>query len=317
MRCFVIALLLSSVCLNTVYAQSELEKGKELFKSRKYSEAKAVCESILSRSNYHAEANYLLGSIYLRHEQDYDKAIEYLEKAVDSEPNNSNYHLTLSGALGNKAMRSNVVKQALLAPRIKSEMEKAVELDPNNIEARTALSQFYVMAPGIMGGSVEKAKRQADAILALDAYRGYVTYANIYNRQEDWDQAENYYKKAIAVNPQKALPYHQLGYLYLRMKRHAEAVAQFQRMVQFDPDNANSYDSLGDGYLANGQLDEALDSYRKAVNIDPQFAPSVFNLASCYEKKQMKQEAKEYYKRYLVLTPTGSQADEARAKIKD
>ena len=312
-----VVFFLSSLFLSSLNAQTEHELGRELFKSKKYAEAKAVFESILSKSSYNAEANYYLGSIYLRADRDPDKAIEYLEKAIDAEPNNSMYHLVLSNALGNKAMQSNVIKQALLAPKIKSELEKAVELDPNSIEARTGLCQFYIMAPGIMGGSFEKAKQQADAVRTLDAYRGYLMYATIYNREEDWDQAEIYYKKAIAADPKKGTPYHQLGYLYTKLKRNPEAVAQFLKMVEYDPDNANSYDSLGDGYMANGQLDEALKSYAKAVSIDPKFAPSVFNLAKCYEKKNMKLEAKENYKRYIALVPTGSQSDEARSKIKD
>lgn len=311
------ALFLFTFVLPSLNAQSDIERGRELFKNKKYSEARTVFENILSQSSYNAEANYYLGSICLRADRDPDKAIEYLEKAIDAEPNNSLYHLVLSSALGNKAMQSNVIKQALLAPKIKNELEKAVELDPKSIEARSGLCQFYLMAPGIMGGSIEKAKQQAEAIRNLDAYRGYLVYASIYNREEDWDQAETYYKKAVAADPMKAAPYHQLGYLYLKLNRNQEAVSHFLKMVEHDPDNANSYDSLGDGYLANGQLDEALNSYSKAVAIDPQFAPSVFNLAKCYEKKNMKPQAQENYKRYVALVPSGSQSDEARSKIKD
>ena len=310
----VLSLSLLSPC---VRAQSELEHGLEFFNKGKYSEAKDVFENLLAQSNYNAEANYYLGLIYLRFEGDVDKAIECIEKAVEVDPANAKYHLNLSSALGAKAMQSNVIKQALLAPRIKSELEKAVELDPNNPDARTGLMQFYVMAPGIMGGSINKAKLQAEALLKLNTYRGYMAYAMIYNQEDDQIAAEEYYKKAISVDPKKPAPYHQLGYLYLKQKRYPESIQHFKKMVEYDPDNANSYDSLGDGYLANDQLDEALESYRKAVATDPKFAPSVFNVAKCCEKKNMKQEAKDHYRRYLALVPSGSQADEARTRLKE
>lgn len=306
-----------SIMIPSLQAQTELERGRQLFNDGKFSEAKSIFESLLAKSSYHAEANYYVGSIYLRFERDVDKAVEYLEKAIDADPNNAQYHLILSSALGAKAMQSNVIKQALLAPRIKSELEKAVELDPNNPDARNGLLQFYVMAPGIMGGSKDKAKLQAAALLKLNAYRGYMGFAFIYDQEDDPSNAEEYYKKAISVDPKKPGPHHRLGYLYLKQKRYEEAIQHFKKMVEYDPGNANSYDSLGDGYLANDQLDEAIESYRKAIVTDPGFAPSVFNLAKCCEKKNMKQEAKDHYRRYLALVPNGSQADEARSKLEE
>ncbi|MBL7959927.1 tetratricopeptide repeat protein [bacterium] len=302
---------------STLFAQSDLERGRELFKNKKYAEARSIFEKISNESDHQAEAYYYLGSIYLRFDRDPDKAVDLLEKAIESENANAKYHLMLSNALGAKAMQSNMLKQAFLAPKIKKEMEKAVELDPNYAEARMALTQFYVMAPGIMGGSIGKAKEQADALVKLDAYQGFMAYASIYNHEEDWQAAEGYFKKAIAAQPLKATPYHQLGYMYLKQKRTKEAVEQFKKMAEYDPANANSYDSLGDGYLADNKLDDAITSYKKAVSIDPKFGPSVFNLAKCYEKKNMKKEAKDNYKRYLALVPTGSQADEARSKLEE
>jgi tetratricopeptide (TPR) repeat protein len=309
--------LLSLLSLQSVlFAQVDLDKGRELFKNRKYSEARTIFEKITSESENHAEANYYLGWICLRSENNPEKAIDYLEKAIEANNSNAKYHLLLSNALGSKAMQSNMLKQAFLAPKIKKEMEKAVELDPNYVEARAALTQLYVMLPGIMGGSIEKAKGQAEALVKLDAYRGFIAYALIYDHEEDWQAADEYYKKAIASGsgPQKANAHHQLGYRYLKQKRTQEAVEQFKKMIEYDPTNANSYDSLGDGYIADNKLDEAIDAYKKAVSVDPSFSASVFNLAKCYEKKNMKQEAKENYKRYLALVPTGSQADEARSK---
>lgn len=310
--------LLCSIFLQTaLFSQTDLEKGRELFKSKKYLEAKTIFEKIINETENHAEANYYLGAIYLRSERNVDKAIEYMEKAIEADESNAQYHLDLSNALGNKAMQSNFVTQAFLAPKIKKEMEKAVELDPNYAAARMALTQFYIMAPGIMGGSIEKAKGQAEALVKLDAYRGFMAYASIYNHEEDWQEAEENFKKAIASGSgiQKANAYHQLGYTYLKQKRTKEAIEQFKKMVEYDPANANSYDSLGDGYLADNKLDDAIEAFQKAVSVDPSFAPSVFNLAKCYEKKKMNPEAKENYRRYLALVSTGSQADEARSKI--
>ncbi|MBL7994849.1 tetratricopeptide repeat protein, partial [bacterium] len=131
---------------SALFAQADLERGRELFKNKKYAEAKSIFETICKGPDHHAEAHYYLGSIYLRFDRDPEKAVDHLERAVEAENSNAKYHLMLSSALGAKAMQSNMFKQALLAPKIRKEIEKAVELDPNYAEARGALIQFYIMA---------------------------------------------------------------------------------------------------------------------------------------------------------------------------
>lgn len=298
-----------------VFAQGDLERGRELFKNKRYNEAKPIFENIIRTDEAHAEANYCLGVIAMRQPGDLDQAIEYLEAAVENNESNAQYHFMLSGAMGMKAMRSNPIKQAFLAPKIRSQLEQTIALDPSHVEARVNLLQFYIMAPGFMGGSIEKAKAQAESLVKLNAARGYMGYAAIAANEKDDGAAENYLLKAITADPKLSAPYHQLGYHYLKLKRHGEAIQQFKKMTEVDPTNANSFDSLGDGFIANNQLDEAIESFKKAVTLDPTFSASVYNLAQCYEKKNMKEEAKTQYQRYIALVPSGSKSEKAREKI--
>jgi len=84
---------------------------------------------------------------------DDDAAAALFEKAVAQNPKSAEAHYLLGSAYGSQAQKASIFGQASLAGKTRDEFEKAVELDPNHLEARFALLQYYAFAPGIMGGS--------------------------------------------------------------------------------------------------------------------------------------------------------------------
>ena len=87
----------------------------------------------------------------------WDAGIPSCEKAVALDPNDGLYHLWLGRIYGEKADRAGFLKAAGLAGKVRTEFERAVELSPNSWEARTDLAEFYLEAPGIVGGSKDEA----------------------------------------------------------------------------------------------------------------------------------------------------------------
>src|SRR5580765_2440333 len=81
-------------------------------------------------------------------------AVELGERAVREFPDNSALWLSLGEAYGAKARAASVVKRLPFAKKCKAAFEKAVDLDPSDIEARSALFEFCLEAPSIAGGSV-------------------------------------------------------------------------------------------------------------------------------------------------------------------
>jgi len=156
-----------------------LEKGIQLFEAEKFPEAKEFFESFAEKSPENPTASVYLGRIFLI-EGDYNTSIDWFKKAVELDENNSEYHLWLGRAYGQKAQRSSVFKKPSLAKKVKKEFEKAVELDPDNIDARFALMKYYLRAPGFMGGSKEKAREQAKEIEKRDPQQGRRAFELIY-----------------------------------------------------------------------------------------------------------------------------------------
>jgi len=64
----------------------------------------------------------------------------------------------------------NVLSKMSLASDGRKAYEKAIELDPNYVAARVGVTQFYLNAPSIAGGSVEKLGREDDARKNYEEY---------------------------------------------------------------------------------------------------------------------------------------------------
>jgi tetratricopeptide (TPR) repeat protein len=102
----------------------------------------------------------------------YEQAIAEFEKAVQQEGGNSDYHLWLARAYGQRTLQVKSSEQFFLARKVKTQLEQAVALNPDNIAARFDLLQYHLRAPGVVGGSREEAQRQAEEIARRDAQQG-------------------------------------------------------------------------------------------------------------------------------------------------
>ena len=141
----------------------DVAQGVQLFAERHTAEAQRFFDAFVRAQPENPVALFYLGRIAFE-EQRYAQAIEQLEKAVHFDENNSDYHLWLGRAYGHEAQRSAALRQPFLARKVKEHFEKAVELNPDNLDARVDLQEYYEKAPVIFGGGVEKAQQQAQEI---------------------------------------------------------------------------------------------------------------------------------------------------------
>jgi len=150
---------------------------------------------------------------------DWDKGIAACEKAVSLDPGNSQYHLWLGRVYGEKADHSHFVTAAGFAKKVHAEFETAVRLNPNSAEARTDLAEFYLEAPGIVGGGRDKAEAQAEKIAALDPVRAGWVKARLAEKSTDLVAAENDYRAAILASHGAALAWRNLASFYRQTGR--------------------------------------------------------------------------------------------------
>jgi tetratricopeptide (TPR) repeat protein len=132
--------------------------------------------------------------------EDWDQAASFCKKAVSGDPGNSVFHLWLGRAYGEKADHTNFVSAASLAGKVRTEFERAVQLNPKNIEARLDLAEFYIEAPSFMGGGEEKARGQAPLIGSLSRGRDHWIYARVAEHKKDLTTAEREYRQYIETS---------------------------------------------------------------------------------------------------------------------
>jgi tetratricopeptide (TPR) repeat protein len=158
---------------------------------------------------------------------DWDRGIAACEKAVSLAPDNSQYHLWLGRIYGEKADHSSWFTAAGLAKRVRTEFEAAVRLNPNSADARSDLAEFYLEAPGIVGGGRDKAEQQVDSLVSLDPTRAHWVKGRLAEKSHDVALAEAEYKKAIESSHGSAATWLNLGLFY----RHRERWDDMERAL--------------------------------------------------------------------------------------
>jgi tetratricopeptide (TPR) repeat protein len=263
-----------------------------------------------------ADTYYRLGVENLHEPSTSDFAIDQLGKAIELDETNAEYHYQLAEAYLAKFEYVNFLQKPFIAPKVKTQLELAVRWDPSSMVYREALIQYYVFAPGILGGSYEKAHEQADEITQRDPYLGMLAHAGIFSEEGEEQRSLSLYQQAIRAQPKSWEAYHCLGLHYLSVQETDEAITMFRKYVELAPEQVDSYDCLGQAYQQKGMYSEAISAFQKALEKDPSLAPLVFRIAQLCELKGMKNPALENYQRYLSMIPRGHAADDARGKVR-
>jgi len=194
------------------------ESAKELIAAGRVDEAIAELNGHLSTAPTDAESSNLLCRAYYALE-DWERAESTCKKAVALDPDNSRFHLWLGRVYGERADRANVLAAGVLAEKARGEFERAVQLNPNDVDARLDLAEFYVLAPRILGGGEQKAREQARSIATVDPGREHWVYARIAEQKKDAATAEREYRQYIDLSKGAAEAWLNLAFFLRRQLR--------------------------------------------------------------------------------------------------
>jgi len=295
---------------------------EQLFEQRKLDEARAAFQAQLAKDKNDANALYYMGRIALVQDSS-SKAVDWIEKAVKRNDASALYHFWLGSALGEEAQKASKFRQPFLARRVKNEFERAVQLDPKMLAPRRGLVDFYSVAPGIMGGSMDAAREQAGEMVKLNAVRGHLAFAAIAQRQKDLAAEEAAYKAAIAAEPDTAQGYYSLAAFYRRQSKWSEAFATYEQLMKAKPDEVIARAGWGFTAAQSGtNLDRGereLKFFLANLNTDiptPTIAAAHFRLGQIYEKTSRKEMAAAEYTEAFRINPQLLEARKALDALK-
>jgi tetratricopeptide (TPR) repeat protein len=176
-------------------------------------------------------------------EERWDDAIRDCEHSVQAVPGNSSYHMWLGRAYGEKADRVSFVTAYKMAKLIHAEFEAAASLDPKNGEALSDLGQYYLEAPAMLGGGMNKAEGVATQLDAFAPDRAHDLRARIAERKKDYTEAEREFRARVAASRTPAQAWMDLGAFYWRRNRTDAMTAT----LKGGADVANHSSALVDG----------------------------------------------------------------------
>ena len=250
----------------SAFSQTSFEKAVRLFDDGKTAQAKPLFLDAVKEDSRNAEAYYYLGALTINF--DYSSAINYLEKAVDLNSSAAKYHFMLGNAYGLKAQRGGIFGKIGAASNCKSHYLAAIGLAAKFTEARENLIEFYLQAPGIVGGSVDKASAQADTIKTYDPYAGYIAESRIHGYQKEKEKQEECFRKAIAIDPKNVTAYKALWLLYMDDNNTKKADDIFKKAAASVSNASDIYFQAGLFYMGKNDFTKTREMFEAALRKD-------------------------------------------------
>lgn len=254
-----------------------LEKARILYEKTDYPASAKLLETGKDLSG--SELN-LLGRNYFML-GDYKKATGLFEHAAQLEPRTSTHWHWLGRSFGRRAELSSFVTAPGYASNARQNFERAVEMNPRNLEALSDLFEYYLQAPGFLGGGLDKAQSLIEKFGAVDEIEKHWAMARLAEQKKDFHTAE----------------------------------AQLRRSMELAPRQIGRVVDLAMFLAKRGRTQESDSVFEQARGIEPNHPTYLWQRANVLiEQKRNLQEAKQLLEKYMSskLQPDDDHKEEAR-----
>ncbi len=222
-----------------------LKIGETSRKARQYNEAAEAYINVLLIDSANLVAHRELAIIYMRAKQ-YQKALPLYRDLVKVQPDSLQYKISYVKILYETKYYAELI---LIA-------EQVIEKDPSQTDIQNYLAEAYAVTG--QSGPADSAFSQLnpDSLTAKD----YIRWGKVQRMLEKYDGAIDKYERAYRMDSTLTDIYYDLGTLYMKKKRYAEAVTMFDKKIEVDTTA---------GYLFASNLNAAMSllqikEYKKA-----------------------------------------------------
>jgi tetratricopeptide (TPR) repeat protein len=281
-------LFLAVVCTAHVFAivdPVQLTTARELFNTRgKSAEAQQAFEKIGAADPACAEAQHALAALALRRD-DAEKAVAYAEKAAALAPDNADYQHLLGETYGRSAQKTGLLsfRTPSLAKKCLAAFQRASALAPDNAGYHQSLFDFYLQAPGFLGGGTDRALAEATAIKKLDPLRGHLAFVTLYTADKTYDRVLAEFDEALKEAPDNYNVFYQFGRFSAQTGQFLDrGLTSLRRCLELTPPSGAPSRAAAQWRI--GQILEkkktpaARVAYEAALKLDPKFTPAADSL---------------------------------------
>ena len=277
--------------------------------------ALAVIQPLLADHAKDAELQYDYGRALLGLNKPDDAAAAF-KTAIGLDPKNGLYHGALGDAYGLKAQQGfasgseGMFGMMGLMKSAKAEWLTALELSPADTDAHVSLAMYYIMVPGIMGGSYSKAHDLEAELDKLDPVQALQVRANEAGNKDDSEQGISLLKQAVAQDKTQGSRL-ALGLFYQNAKRYDDALATFREMAK-DPKGQMAWYQIGKtADVAKSGYDEGIAALKQYLGFTdlpdtlPTPAWAHYRLGDIYGAQGQKDQARSEFQMALAMNVNG------------
>jgi tetratricopeptide (TPR) repeat protein len=285
-----------------------VQLGNIQFAQKHLAEAAKHYQEALEKDRSSTEALSGLMNSYMAGKQ-VDNAIAAANTQIAQVSNSTNFYDLLGTALLNGKKEY---------PGAEAAFRKAIELDSHNTDAVEKL------------GKTEIQKGAPDQALALylqaakdnpKEVRFNILAGEIYEAQQNWDQAKAMYQQALNVSPENPLASNNLAYVMLQHGGNVDVamnLAQTARRAM--PDNPSAADTLGWAYFHKGSYGDAIRQFQEALRLNqksgaPDDAVVHYHLGLAYQKANQIALARQQMEKAVQLAPDNTDARKALSEL--
>jgi TolB-like protein/cytochrome c-type biogenesis protein CcmH/NrfG len=195
--------------------------------------------------------------------EDQEKAFEYYQRVIDSDPMSATAWAGLSRVTANLWAEGVLPWKKAFDDALHS-AERAVALDPQLAEAHIALGKVHLN----LGQDYAAAKREIDKAHTLDPENAVVLFwsADSAIAAGDLANAVQLLRQAVAKDPLDGETYILLGETYYYAGRFVEAEESYRKALDLIPARAGLHSALGLVLLAKGEHEQALQEIARETD---------------------------------------------------
>jgi len=225
-----------------------------------------------------------------REAKQWPQATAAAKEAVQKLPNDRGLKMVLASQLADTGQADTAIEQ----------VKALLKGNADDREVYIALSQMYTRLK--RWNEAEQAINKAEQLSTKPEDKMYAVFVkgSVYEREKKYEQAEEAFKHVLSSDPQNAVALNYLGYMLAdRGVRLDEALNYVKKAIDLDPANGAYLDSLGWAYYKLGKYDLAEQNLSKAVQRTPNDPTVQDHLGDVYQKVGRLKQAAAHWERAL------------------